>query len=768
MADPHLPDPDVSALLLRQPNRGNPLVTTAVVLVAIVVLYLGAGILVPLVLAVLLAFALAPLIRRLRRLHLPHILAVVVAVLAATSVLATIGYVVATQLIRLASDLPSYQATVAAKTRGLQHSLGDSGFIEGLTSAISQLSNQFSGVAAASAVTPTPVTITNGGVGPIGLLQTVLGSVLGPLATAAIVLVFLVFLLLEREDIRDRFLKLVSRGDLRTSTKVMNEAANRVGRYLLVQFGVNLTYGVVFGLGLTLIGVPNAILWGLLAAMFRYIPFVGTIIAATIPFTLAFAVDPGWSMLTWSIALYAGLELVITNAIEPRLYGSSTGLSAIAVLIAAMFWATLWGPIGLILSTPMTVCLVVLGRYVPQLAFFETLLGSEPVMTPPERFYQRLVSANVEDAVELADEYVAGHNVAQFYTQVAMPAMLLAEADLSHNPADLAPRRNVVDCMTAVLDDIDLEQNVAVAALPATVLCIGGRTELDETAAQLLVRLLQDEQIPAKALTPLAIRQESISQLAIGEATVVCLCYLGEHPRSYVRFVAKRLRRRFPDLQLIACALGPRTNIDRQADWGVDSVVTSLEAAAGTIKIALATVDKTETEPLLPAPIDDATLDQLRHLAHSEGPLSTMLGEIAASADVPVAILDVAESDLRAAVDRSGEAGGLSTVSAHVIETKSSIVIPNVAESPDFATDPFLLENGVRFYAGVPLVADDGKAIGALALLDSTPRSFSEAQLEALELQALRILVALNQITTPRAEPDHELATLPERSIVPG
>lgn len=747
MADPLFDDAGLRRIYVRPVDRGNPFVTTSIILVLIVVLYLGAGILVPLVLAILLAFALAPLIRRLRRLHVPHIIAVLLSIMLAGALVATIGYLVATQLIGLATDLPSYQATVQQKTQALQHSLGNGGFLESLSGALESLSGQFAGTVSAGAATPMPVTISNSGAGPLDIAQTVLGSVLGPLATGAIVLVFLIFLLLEREDLRDRFLKLVSRGDLRTSTKVMNEAAARVGRYLLVQLGVNLAYGTIFAIGLSIIGVPNAILWGLLAAMFRYIPFVGTLIAATIPFTLAFAVDPGWSMLLSAVALYVALELVITNAIEPRLYGSSTGLSAIAVLIAAMFWATLWGPIGLILSTPITVCLVVLGRYVPQLAFFETLLGSEPVMSPPERLYQRLVSANVEEAIELADEFIAAHDVVSFYETVAMPALQLAETDLSVDVADLSHRRNVVDSMMAVLQDIDIDQDQDIGAAPATILCIGGRTELDEAAAQLMVRLLLAQQHGARALPALAIRQESIGQLALDGVDVVCLCYLGDNPRSYARFVAKRLKRHHPGLVVIALASGRM--VENAADWGVSKVVGTLRAGVNAVADMSRQDEVPGSENPDQLPIDDAGLTRLRRLSRSDGPLSALLGEIAAAAGVPVAIMDIAAN--RSDEEATPASGGRSVnaASQRVINDNAPIIINSVADSEAFSNDSFLLENGVRFYAGVPLLGPDGQAIGALALLAHQPRDFSKEDQEKLELQALRLMVEVTKMHAP-------------------
>jgi len=742
MSSPQSGEPPLLPHYVRPQERGSPLVTTGIILVAVVILYLGAGILVPLVLAVLLAFALAPLIRRFRRMRIPHILAVLLAVALAGAVITTVGYVVATQLIKLSSDLPSYQTTVMTKTQALQESLGNGTFVESLSGAIDQLSNQFLASSDGGTVRPMPVTITNNGGGPLGIVQSVLGSVLGPLATAAIVLVFLIFLLLEREDLRDRFLKLVSRGDLRTSTKVMNEAAARVGRYLLVQFCVNLSYGTIFGIGLSIVGVPNAILWGMLAAIFRYIPFVGTLIAATIPFTLAFAVDPGWSMLLSAVVLYVCLELVITNVIEPRLYGSSTGLSALAVLIAAMFWATLWGPIGLILSTPITVCLVVLGRYVPQLAFFETLLGSEPVMSPPERLYQRLVSGNVEEAVDLADDYIATYDVADFYHKVAMPALQLAETDLSLDVSDLSHRRNVVDSMTAVIEDIDIDLDQEIDAAAPRMLCIGGRTELDEAAAQILARLLHAAGHPAEAQAPLVIRQESIGQLKLDAVDLVYLCYLGPNPRSYARFVARRLSKRYPALRIVACAFGPiGVGADRQTDWGVTKVVTDLSGAVLEASVLAGPTENLAVENSVELPIDDAALTRLRRLAQSDGPLSQALGDIAKASGVPVAIMDVVEGSTDTEPSKK-----VNVLSQSVIAQNRAVVVPDVAANKDLANDRFLLENGIRFFAGVPLIGPDGATIGALALIDHLPRSFSDAELETLELQALKLMVALSEM----------------------
>ncbi|MDB5473344.1 MAG: family transporter, partial [Devosia sp.] len=485
-------------------------------------------------------------------------------------------------------------------------------------------------------------------------------------------------------------------------------------------------------------------------ALFRYIPFVGTLMAATIPFTLAFAVDPGWFMLLASIALFVCLELTVTNAIEPRLYGSSTGLSALAVLVAAMFWATLWGPIGLILSTPITVCLVVLGRYVPQLAFFETLLGSEPVLSQPERLYQRLVSGNVEEAVELAEDFIADNSVAKFYLDVAVPALLLAELDLSLDVSDLSHRRKVMDSMRAVIDDIDIDTETetdqdAVPSGEPRILCIGARTELDDAAAQILMRLIEPENGPVQALAPLVIRQESIGQLTLKGVEVICLCYLDDNPRSHARLVARRLSRRHPGIKIIAVALGSAPLPEnRQQDWGVAQIVSGLPEAVKAVGELVHAKDAPAPQSDAPA-MDEAALDRLRLLAQSDGPLAQALGQIAVSSGVATAIIDIVDSDFSSLSDRSREEE-INGASQSVIAGNAPLVVPDVAASKEFANDRFLLENGVRFYAGVPLHGPDGAIIGALALLDHNPRPFSDANRENLEFEAVKLMGKIGRL----------------------
>ena len=449
---------------------------------------------------------------------------------------------------------------------------------------------------------PVRVTVEKDAAQPLEIIQTVVGPLLAPLATAGIVIIFVIFVLLERNDLRDRFIKLVGAGDLQKSTEALNDAARRVSRYLLMQFVVNLTYGVPIGVGLYFIGVPNAVLWGVLAAVLRFIPYLGPFLAALFPLALAFAVDPGWSMLFWVIGLFLTAEIVSNNVVEPWLYGASTGLSSLAIIIAAIFWTVLWGPVGLFLSTPLTVCIVVIGRYVPRLEFLGVLLGNDPVLAPEERFYQRLLSGNVEEAVEIAEDYVDETSSREFYDVVAIPALRLAENDRQRRASDVSYRRVVADTALAVVREVDehLRENnprpaaegvapedVTAPSAAVTVLCIAGRTELDRAAAEMVVQVLGEHGVSAKALPPITVSQDALGQLDLGGVEVICLSYLHPQPQVFARYVCRRLKRRTPKLKTIVClwnALPANTQSDQlTTEMAADAGALTLEFAAKQI-----------------------------------------------------------------------------------------------------------------------------------------------------------------------------------------
>ncbi len=462
-AAPPTPSPAVT-------SASSPILTAGGIVLAIGGLYFGRDIFIPFALAILLSFALTPVVNWLRRLKLPRIAAVLVAVTFAFIIIGGIGFVVGRQLVQLADNLPAYQTTITQKIRSLQQSTsGGGGVVEKVTTTLEGLGNEISGKekagdAASRGETvlgrpapqePVTVRLEPPSARPLEIIQKIVGPLIAPLATAGLVIIFVIFVLLERKDLRDRFIKLAGAGDLQKSTQAINDAAARVSRYLLMQLVVNLTYAIPIGIALYFIGVPNAILWGLLAAVLRFIPYLGPFLAALFPVALAIAVDPGWTMLFWVVGVFLVAELISNNFIEPWLYGSSTGLSSLAIIMAAIFWTTIWGPVGLFLATPLTVCLVVIGRYVPQLEFLGVLLGSDPVLAPEERLYQRLLAGNLEEAVEIAEDYVDEHSSREFYDNVSIPALRLAENDRQRSTTDTNYRRLVADMAICVVREVE-------------------------------------------------------------------------------------------------------------------------------------------------------------------------------------------------------------------------------------------------------------------------------------------------------------------------
>jgi hypothetical protein len=402
------------------------------------------------------------------------------------------------------------------------------------------------------------------------VLQTIVGPLIQPLATTGVVVVFVVFMLLKREDLRDRFIRLVGSRDLHRTTQALGDAAERVGRYLLMQLVVNVAYGVPIGIGLWLIGIPNPLLWGMLSIVLRFVPFLGPIIAAAFPLALSIAVDPGWSMFLWTAALFIVLELISGNVLEPWLYGASTGLSSIAILAAAIFWTWLWGPVGLLLSTPLTVCLVVLGRHVPQFEFLNVLLGSEPVLEPAENLYQRLLAGDPSEATERAEEYLKSHSILDYYERVAIPALSMFEHDRSRGVLTDERRALVAAAAFTLVDNLSEHEDVyeerdvdergeqqllSERPLPAAIepdpdwqdrpiLCAGGRGNLDDVAAAILAQLLERCGIGSRMVSYEAIATATYANLDMGGVQVVCLSYLNADSIAHARYAVRRLRRR--------------------------------------------------------------------------------------------------------------------------------------------------------------------------------------------------------------------------------
>ena len=555
------------------------------------VLYLTRELLVPLALAVLLAFVLAPVVRAFRKVGVPRVASEMLGVILAVAVIAGLGALMGRQLAELATDLPFYQATVTQKLTGL---FGDHGPLgrasellrslgEGLSS--KEPSDTSPAAAARSGLPPLPVEVREPAPGLLVVMQRVVGPLLGPVATSGIVIVFVVFLLLYREDLRDRVIKLMGSRDLQRTTAAINDAASRLSRYFLAQTAMNALFGLAISAGLWAIGIPNPLLWGVIAGMMRFVPFIGAFIAAAFPLLLAIAVDPGWTMLIWVIVIFAIAEPVMAQAIEPMVYGHSTGLSPVAILLATAFWAWLWGPIGLLLATPLTVGLVVLGRHVDRLEFLDVLLGDRAALEPPEAFYQRALAGDADGLAEQAELQLRTLPLLAYYDSVALPGLSLAQEDATRgalNRARLDVLRARVD---ELLDDLSEHEDVDPPAIeadgpveregegeagspapaappppppewaaPGTVLCVAGRGRLDEQATAMLAQVLTLQGygatiLPAEALRDAATMPESAR-------AVVLSALEGGSGAVSARYAIRRLRRRFPDALLVAGVWG--------------------------------------------------------------------------------------------------------------------------------------------------------------------------------------------------------------------
>ena len=394
-------------------------VATAILAAIIVmVLYFGREIIIPIALAILLSFVLAPLVGLLQHVRIPRGLAVVSVVMIAFAVIFAMGSLLATQLAQLAGDLPRYQSTISEKIQSFRETTAGRGTLERASGMLKDLSKELDKPKEAATALgagarpngappkPIPVEVLQPDPGALQSLQSLISPLLHPLATTGIIVIFVIFILLQREDLRNRLIRLAGSHDLQRTTAALDDAASRLSRLFLIQLLVNGSFGVVIGIGLWLIGVPSAILWGILAGVLRFVPYIGAFIAAAFPLALAVAVDPAWSMLLWTVALFVVVEPIVGHVIEPMVYGHSTGLSPVAVVASATFWTALWGPIGLVLATPLTVCLVVLGRHVERLEFLDVMFGDRPALSPPEIFYQRMLAGDPTEASEKAEEFL--------------------------------------------------------------------------------------------------------------------------------------------------------------------------------------------------------------------------------------------------------------------------------------------------------------------------------------------------------------------------
>jgi predicted PurR-regulated permease PerM len=623
----------VTAQRLRQ---GLPvfvaLASILLVVATLAALYLGREILVPVTLAILLSFVLVPAVRMLRRIHVPRAPAVLLVVVIVFGALFGIGSLIASEASQLASDLPRYTQVMRTKIKDLRGATAGTGTLSRIVDMVQDLSATLQPPPAAelrgepgTRTHPLTVEITPARASVVETLQTFAGPLVHPLATTGLILIFTIFILLQREDLRNRAIKLAGgSGDLRRTTAAIDDATSRLSRFFLAQLALNIAFGVVIGFGLWIIGVPSPTLFGVLAAILRFVPYIGAAISALLPLILAAAVDPGWTMVIATAALFLVVEPICGHVVEPLLYGHSTGLSPVAVILAATIWTFLWGPIGLVLATPLTVCLVVLGRHVERLWYLDVLLGDQPALSPPEIFYQRMLAGDPIEAIDQGWQFLKERALVTYYDEVALAGLLLAQEDLSRGTLDRERQEEVGAAIRTVVDRLgtapvarrsrrgsarapDIETAAALAAIgpdrqvagivlaredlapnwrsETPVLCVSSRGPFDEAATLMLSQILARHGLASQILSMASIRAGERPENPEGLA-LICFSYLEPVSLSQIRFTVRQARAAVPGVRILVGFWRERdpATLDRlRRATSADFLVTSLNEALSAV-----------------------------------------------------------------------------------------------------------------------------------------------------------------------------------------
>ncbi len=605
----------------------SPLFLLVAIIAVVAALYFAKQILLPLALATLLSFLLTPLANRIERFHLPRIPATILVVLAAFAMFGILGWIVTDQLVALRAELPQHRAKIVAKTTTLKNfaakfrqvgeeitnSAKDSdspqekteknaeegtkddqsnkadvtsdsdsaspssspphdpdeeveSFASQARQRLREIEQATSPAASGQAI---PVKVVEMPPSPLTQAQTVLGALGAPLTAAGMVIVLVFFMLLDRENQRNRLIQLFGTSNLHTTTEALHDATHRVGKYLRMQFYINAGYGVAVAFGLYFLGVPSAIMWGALGFTLRFLPYIGPWLAAVLPILVSLAVSDGWTVPILVGCMYVVYELILNNVAEPMLYGNSTGVSTVGVIISAIFWTWLWGPIGLLLAMPMTVCLVVMARYVPQLRFITVLLADEPPLSPAQRVYQRLLAFDYNEPLKLAHHHLKHSSLANFYDDIVIPALSLAERDRHAGLLNEEQETFVREATEDLIEDLGEEESVAVAAAekdseraespephgpklpPAKVLVIPLRDHADEVTSRMLAQLLTAEGFMVDRSEHGALTSEVVDRVASGDANLVIISVLPPIRPRDSRLLWKRLRQAYPQLPII-------------------------------------------------------------------------------------------------------------------------------------------------------------------------------------------------------------------------
>ena len=582
-------------------------VTLAGIVLVIAVLYWAQTILIPIALSLLLTFVLTPPVARLQR-WIGRVPAVLVIVALTFSVLAVAMWGLANQVTYLAADLPRYRDNILQKAVEVRR-MARRGSVEQVQKTLEEIQSEMERVDVPRGTRAAPVVVQSEQVASLWGFPVWLGPILGPLANAGFVIVLLIFMLLEREDLRGRLIGLIGHGHLAVTTRAFDEAGERVSKQLLMQTSVNLIYGVTIGVGLYFFGVPYPLLWATLGAALRFIPYIGPIIAAGGPILVALAALPGWTTPLWVAGMFVVVELFTNLVLETVLYAGAAGVSQVALLIAVAFWTWLWGPMGLLMATPLTVCVVVLGKHVPGLEFFSTLMTDAPPLSPDVTYYQRLLARDQSEAFDIIEKHLKDNPPETVYDAILVPALNYAERDRLEDRLSADEETQMVDTTRELMSDVaaatrearadiatkaseaDGTEEAAPSAKAVTVLSYPVTSAADELALEMLAQMLEDTPIALDILSNRTLISELIAAIQERGCPIVCIADLPPSPPSKTRYLLKKLRAAYPDLKIVVGRWAP-------AGFGDEDTRPLMEAGATS-------VDSTMVE----------TSNQLRELA---------------------------------------------------------------------------------------------------------------------------------------------------------
>jgi predicted PurR-regulated permease PerM/GAF domain-containing protein len=771
-------------------SAGGALLTCILVLT---VLYFGREVFIPLALAGLLAFLLAPVAAFFERWRIGRTPSTLLVIFVAALVTAALGWAMLGQIYNLAVELPQYRENVTEKIDALH--LNSAGRLSSTVDMLSSISKQIStgGTSALPPLSitpprrnrdrpaankspgidqekgrPVPVRVEQPEESMLAIAETSVLPLIHPMTRAFIVVVFLIFILLGREDLRDRGLRLAGSEQLHATTLAISDASRRVSKYLQMQLITNLCYGSVIGVGLWLIGVPHPLLWAVLTCVLRFVPYVGILLAAAGPLLLSIAASPDWKEFIWTAGMFFVLEVVAANFIEPMLYGISTGLSAIAILIAAIFWTLLWGFSGLLLSTPLTVCLIVIGRQVPNLRYLEVLFGEESAPLPGDRFYQRMLASNTDEAQAILMELLKTKPREEVFDLAFVPALTMIEQARHSEQMTGIRAEELLQALEEMAEELvntpSTDPDNSPKSRKATVTCIMARDYADEVACQLAAQVLAPVSSVHLLLADCS-TADLLKSLEDSQPNVICVIGVPPHAVRHIRMRCHQIRVRLPETIIVACAFnqaGELSNLRSRIPLNdAQHVVGSLQLLKGYITSLVnphpeidhpATSVKDQALPQeVPKPAIGRKITEIFDETE-EGVFSRLVTDLARSLEAPIAFITVsngkrchweAQCGLGEELSEVFESEWAESVCCQAVFTEPTLVVPDVETTEQFSNDKFLKSRGIRFYAGAPLRSPDGEVVGSVCVLDTRPRELSEDQKGFLTSVADAVMTAI-------------------------